>query len=1009
MNKKEKSFIISPETLFDIAGVMFIILDLDGNVSRINPKGCEILEYDQDEIIGKNWFENFLPSSVQKNVKKVFSEIIKGLVKPVEYNENVIITKHGEEKTIIWHNSYLKDKLGNITGTLSSGLDITDRIKAEQAFRESEEKYRLAMDATADGLWDWNIKNGSVYYSPAWLKMIHAESEKPFYDLWATRLHPDDKEKVLASLHKCLKGNLPYWQQEHRIKSGDKTWKWVLERGKIVAKDNKGKPVRMIGTMTDITKRKRIETELSNEKQKLDLIANSLPALISYIDKNMKYKYVNNKYEEWFNIPKKNIINKHMQKVVGESVFQNILPYFKTALNGQITTYELDWEPPNLGKKCTQATLTPHRNDKGKIVGVYALVIDITERKIAEQALIESEKQYRILVDSAIQPIFTINKDGQFLFMNVAAAKFLGGTPTNFAEKTMWDIFPKHIADIQMEMILKAINSGTTISSIDETVISGEKMWFSAQIQPIQNEQNIYDRCLVILTDITEKRNAELALQTILKGTEHATGDMFFRNLILGLSNVLDVRHVFVGQVTGTKQDTVKTIALCENNTILENMEYNLKNTPCENVIGKTICIYENDICTLFPKDKLLSDMGIISYMGIPLFNNTRQPLGIMVALDDKPMLKSEFSKSIFTAFADRASAELERMLTEEALRENEKNFRMLFETMTQGVIYQDSKGKILNVNPAAENILKIPLADMKKNKSPFSMFKTIHQDGSRYLIKEQPAIIALETGLEVKNQVMGLFNETTNKWIWININAIPQYQPNSKKPDNVYTIFEDITQKKQAEIQLQKNLKEKEFMLKEIHHRVKNNLNIITSLLNLQSMAMDKKCEVNEAFKESVNRIHSMALIHERLYESRDFSSIEFFEYIKSLTKELVYIYDANRSISIKYDVDKIFLDINTAIPFGLILNELVTNALKHAFPDKKEGKVEIIFKELGHNKYDLKVIDNGIGLKKDLKISKFKSLGLRLINLLVEQIDGTLKISEKNGTIFNITFPKE
>ncbi|MCK4330464.1 hypothetical protein KAX02_11560 [candidate division WOR-3 bacterium] len=213
----------------------------------------------------------------------------------------------------------------------------------------------------------------------------------------------------------------------------------------------------------------------------------------------------------------------------------------------------------------------------------------------------------------------------------------------------------------------------------------------------------------------------------------------------------------------------------------------------------------------------------------------------------------------------------------------------------------------------------------------------------------------------------------------------------------------------KQAEEQIQKDLKEKEIMLQEIHHRVKNNLQIISSLLNLQSRYIKDEQSL-ELFRDSQNRVRSMALIHERLYQSRDLASIPFAEYIKKLTSGLYSVYgvDPDRVV-LKIETDDVFLGIDQAIPCGLIINELVSNSLKHAFPETWQGKAEIkiALHQIKSEKIELIVSDNGVGIPEKLDFRKTESLGLNLVTLLAEeQLQGKVELDRKEGTRFQIKF---
>jgi two-component sensor histidine kinase/CheY-like chemotaxis protein len=216
---------------------------------------------------------------------------------------------------------------------------------------------------------------------------------------------------------------------------------------------------------------------------------------------------------------------------------------------------------------------------------------------------------------------------------------------------------------------------------------------------------------------------------------------------------------------------------------------------------------------------------------------------------------------------------------------------------------------------------------------------------------------------------------------------------------------IEDITERKKMEDEIKQSLDEKETLLKEIHHRVKNNLIVICSLLNLQADYVKDKASY-EMFMESKNRAKSMALIHERLYQSTDLKRIDFGDYIRTLSTELFRTYAGDYGlIELKINVENIFLDINTAIPLGLIVNELITNSLKHAFPEGMKGKINVDFQQKD-NHYEFTVKDNGIGFPEDLDFRNTDSLGLQIVNTLTNQIDGEIELNRSHGTEFKITF---
>lgn len=222
---------------------------------------------------------------------------------------------------------------------------------------------------------------------------------------------------------------------------------------------------------------------------------------------------------------------------------------------------------------------------------------------------------------------------------------------------------------------------------------------------------------------------------------------------------------------------------------------------------------------------------------------------------------------------------------------------------------------------------------------------------------------------------------------------------------------LEEKVKKRTQELQktnnrLKRSLKEKEILIQEIHHRVKNNMAIISAFLNLQSQYILNDQD-QQLFQESQDRIRTMSLVHEELYKSKDFTKIDLEEYVTNLVSNLCYSYAvAQTNVNMVVEISNISLNMDTTLPLGLILNELVTNSLKYAFKDKTKGTISIKAKKTGNKQYTMEVTDNGIGLPDNFDITKTPSLGLQIVNNLIHQLEGTLSWTNQKGTSYVITF---
>lgn len=206
---------------------------------------------------------------------------------------------------------------------------------------------------------------------------------------------------------------------------------------------------------------------------------------------------------------------------------------------------------------------------------------------------------------------------------------------------------------------------------------------------------------------------------------------------------------------------------------------------------------------------------------------------------------------------------------------------------------------------------------------------------------------------------------------------------------------------------QLKKLLSEKEWLLKEIHHRVKNNLQIVISLLNTQSAYLDNE-DALMAIQNSQHRMHAMSLIHQKLYQSDNLSTIDISWYIYELISYIKECYSAEKIINFSIDTEKVFLDVSQAVPLGLIVNEAVNNTVKYAFPDHEKGEVTVSFKSTEKDLYELIISDNGVGLPENFNIDETESLGMNLMRGLADQLDGTFLLENKKGLKIIITFRK-
>jgi PAS domain S-box-containing protein len=317
--------------------------------------------------------------------------------------------------------------------------------------------------------------------------------------------------------------------------------------------------------------------------------------------------------------------------------------------------------------------------------------------------------------------------------------------------------------------------------------------------------------------------------------------------------------------------------------------------------------------------------------------------------------------------------------------------------TLTDALCLVNLQGQIVNVNAAASALLGYQESEL------------VGQSMEMIFVPEEAADLK-HTQLE-QLQTAGFIRDAEVALVTKDARRVPVSFSLSVVRDRdgteqgVVYVIRDLTERKLAEQQIRRALREKEALLKEIHHRVKNNLQIISSLLKLQVDATTDEQAI-EALRESQNRIYSMAFVHEMLYRSEDLAEVDVTRLTTRLAHSLLGAYSGNRrAVTLKMNLDEVSLGIDAAIPCSLIINELVTNALKHAFPPDRTGEICIDLRS-SDSQIVLAVSDNGIGLPPEIKVHEAESLGLQLVNTLTEQLEGSLDIDRRSGTAFRISF---
>ena len=574
-----------------------------------------------------------------------------------------------------------------------------------------------------------------------------------------------------------------------------------------------------------------------------------------------------------------------------------------------------------------------------------------------------------------------LNKDKTIIALNNSFFDLLSNNEEKKEDFVNKEYFSTNIHSISdKENVKKALNKKEEWSKVIHLIGDKKRITpYRIKTSKIEIERKIYSLIEIEVqqkkqtADAIEELEVEilqhLKTQSKLKQTEQITRNIFDSSLdmIFASDNKEKITEFSPSayKVFGYKKEEINNV--------------NIQNLFAEKEQYKSII-------------KQLDDKGF--YSGEVL--HTKKSGEKFISYISASLIKNEFGEMLGYMGISRDISETKK--AEIKIIESEKRYRELFINLSDAIIIVNENNDILEMNPEASNLFGLQLKkDRIINLYDFIDKKDIKKTKIKSKeLKEKGAIKGLEIDI--------IDAKARKKTVELSSNAV--------YVDGVFKgsrdILRDITEKKIINDELRVSLNEKEVLLKEVHHRVKNNLQVISSILNLQSSYVDDK-KTLDILKESQNRVKSMSFIHENLYRTKDFNKIDFSEYIENLTKSMIHSYQySENNISLVLDLDDVLLSIDISIPCGLIINELLSNALKYAFPTNKAGSIFISVKKQSNKAIQIIVEDNGVGYTKGLDSENEGSLGMLLVRTLIEQIDGKIELLKHKGTKYLITFDR-
>ena len=868
------------------------------------------------------------------------------------------------------------------------------------------------------GYWELDLKTNKITWSQGTYKICDRDPNLgvPSLEEVIEMIHPDDRVKGQKLVEKAITEGIPY-QLEKRL---------ILENGKTktikvmteVGKDENSQVVRLFGVVQDITESKQMEDKL--RRSQAILAEAQRIAKLGYWEYNPADSSI-----EWSE--QTFLIFGFAPDQKAPSLFeieQRIHPddrelYAKVVeeaiTKGRPYKIELRIILPDNSLRYVEAISRLKIMD-GKTVKLFGSVLDITDRKLIEQELRNSEAKYRLIVENQTDFILRSLPDTTIIYVNQSLLKALGGDSNQVIGKKWSDFVPyDYLIPLENKVKSLSVDNPTFVNVNPDIRGDGTIGWTEWINLGIFDQYGNLTEIQSVGRDITDRKLAEQELEKSKKQLLEAQRIAHLGSWELDFTNVnweLDFTNV---KWTWSPE--------------LFNI-YGLDPS-----LGEPT--YAEYLEMLQPEDRERFDQAmqsaILAGANFLLEIKFLRPDGELKYLEIRGERNiTDVGSPI--CLVGTALDITDRVKMEKALQESEARFRNIANNIPgvilRYVLHPNGKDELIYISPGCYNIWGVSRAEALAN---------VNQLWKTAILEDLPF---LRESVLSSAQTLSLWRHdwrirtTEGKVRWVSGVGIPKREDNG---DIVWdAIITDVTDQKrtQAELEelvkkrtieleksrkfleeqlekekqlfaiIQTELKQKETLLKEVHHRVKNNLQIITSLMRLQH-DQHQEPALKLSFQDSQNRIQAMALIHESLYRSDNLSAINTSIYLQELAEYLGQIYNAkNRNITISLDISDIMLDIDRAIPCGLIVNELLSNALKYAFVDKPSGTIKISLHQLGSD-YSLQIRDNGIGLPEGFNIHRAPSLGLRLVDRLVKQLRGHLKISYDRGAVFSIAFP--
>lgn len=702
--------------------------------------------------------------------------------------------------------------------------------------------------------------------------------------------------------------------------------------------------------------RNKIENMLKGNEKQYTNTMNSTQEGVTIFAPEGGFIYVNKTFEAMIGFKKQELIGHDILEFMDDDQIPLIKDSLQKIQNREKFEIECKFQRKDGSTLWTIAKYSPLYYNNGDTLPSIVLYTDITKLKKAQKELKLASLYNRSLIEASLDPLVTIGPDGKVTDVNHATEKVTGYKKEEIVGSDFSNYFTQ--PEKANEGYKKVFKEGFVKDYPLEIQHKNGKITsvlYNASVY--RDESGKIIGVFAAARDTTEYKKAMNAL----------------------LESEEKYRNIYEESFDGLFITSPEGKILDMNKKGIEMFGYDSKEEIMNLDLSEDVYADPNDRDRII---KTVNEHGSAQYEVVVKKKNHEK----MITHCSLSAIKNHGK---ITSYRGIIRDITESKKAENAIIRAKEEWENTFDTVPDLIVILDTNFKIVRANKAMADRLNTTSEDMVG----LTCYEVVHG------LSSPPLFCPFSKLLEDGNEHTSEIHEDSLDGDFV-VSVSPLHD-NQGKLIGVVHVARDITKRKKIETEIKKSLDEKEVLLREIHHRVKNNLQIIASLLNLQECNENQSADI--VLKESMGRVKAMATIHEKLYGSPSLSKINFKEFTEKLVYDILYSYGKNR-IKTNLIIEDINLNIDTAMPLGLIINELVTNSVKYAFTNS-EGIITIKLNS-SHDHMELTVADNGVGLPKDFNIDNIDSLGLELVKNLVEQLEGNLEINNTAGSEFKIIF---